>query len=203
MPTWESRHDILSFTSPPPRATSYLAISAPPSRCSHLSGGPLQAQESVTIPGLYARLLLHRLMLRRLIMLHLPPLVLLSRDRPPLLHLHPPLSLQKRSANQSSILRTIRPPGRTIFIQLFLKVCSTIHIFLRKCILTRSICEALQKHPPTATWKVEHSSVDDTTDEQAEYYRIIQDYILKKTGKPHSLEQILERISLAFPSPMG
>lgn len=54
---------------------------------------------------------------------------------------------------------------------------------------------ALTLHPPTTTWKSKHSFTNTVDDE---YYRIIQDFILKKTGVPHSFDEISERLSSAF-----
>ena len=62
---------------------------------------------------------------------------------------------------------------------------------------------ALQKHPLSSTWRLDETFEDAPDDEQAVYCRIIQNYILSKTGLPHTVEQISEQINLVLSSPSG
>ncbi|EJD05939.1 uncharacterized protein FOMMEDRAFT_153286 [Fomitiporia mediterranea MF3/22] len=68
-------------------------------------------------------------------------------------------------------------------------------------VMHAAFLEALSKHPPTSTWRSDDAYIDVANDDQADYCRIIQDYILKKTGQSQSFEQISERINLALTSP--
>ncbi|KAL5511544.1 hypothetical protein ACEPAH_4761 [Sanghuangporus vaninii] len=63
--------------------------------------------------------------------------------------------------------------------------------------------EALQRHPPSSTWRLDEAFKDIPDDEQADYCRIIQEYILSKTGCPHSVEQISEQINIVLSSPLA
>ncbi|KAL5490408.1 hypothetical protein ACEPAI_5241 [Sanghuangporus weigelae] len=63
--------------------------------------------------------------------------------------------------------------------------------------------EALQNHPLSSTWRLDEACKDIPDDEHADYCRIIQDYILSKTGCPHSVEQISEQINIVLSSPLA